>query len=293
MTGGSKTPLNHLQKATMSKDSLGDRIKRHFEHRCRHFLPRRSYVIIRIDGRAFHTFTRHCKRPFDEELIGDMNATSIALCDKITGAQFAFVQSDEVSALVTDFQSSHTEAWFDNSQSKTESLSASIATAAFNKSRMIRLAGRSGPRVLETEEWAEFDSRAFLVPDVNEVANVFIWRQQDASRNSVQMVAQAHFSHHELEGKSTDQMQERLWQERGINWNDFDGQLKRGRFVEKQTHARTVEYTHKESGRRQVAQGVERNEWVVIEPPIFTQNRAWLMNRIPTIEACRGVQNDY
>lgn len=272
----------------MSKDPLGDRIKRQYERRCRHFLPRRSYIVIRVDGRAFHTFTRNCERPFDRELIADMNATAVALCDKISGAQFAFVQSDEVSVLVTDFQSNQTEAWFDNSQSKMESLSASIATAAFNKSRLTRLAGRFGPLVLETEEWAEFDSRVFLVPDVNEAANVFIWRQQDATRNSIQMVAQAHFSHHEIEGMSTSQMQEKLWQERGINWNDFDAMLKRGRFVEKQVHRETVEYTDQRTGENQVAECVQRGEWVVVEPPIFTQCRAWLMRRIPVIEPYMG-----
>lgn len=272
----------------MSKDPLGDRIKRQYEHRCRHFLPRRSYIVVRVDGRAFHTFTRHCKRPFDEELIADMNATAIALCEKVTGAQFAFVQSDEVSVLVTDFASNQTEAWFDNSQSKMESVSASIATAAFNRSRLTRLAALSGAVVLATEEWAEFDSRAFLVPDVNEVANVFVWRQQDATRNSIQMVAQAHFSHHELEGITTNQMQEKLWQERGINWNDFDAMLKRGRFVEKRTYLADVPYTDRRTGEQRIAEGVERSEWSVVEPPIFTQNRAWLMSRIPVIVPYSG-----
>lgn len=267
----------------MSKDALGDRIKRQYEHRCRHFLLRRSYVVIRVDGRAFHTFTRNCNRPFDDDLIADMNAAAIALCEKISGAQFAYVQSDEISVLVTDFQSNQTEAWFDNSQSKMESVSASIATAAFNKSRMTRLAARSGPQILATEDWAEFDSRAFLVPDVNEVANVFIWRQQDAARNSIQMIAQTHFEHREVEGKTTNQLQEKLWQEQGINWNDYDALLKRGRFVEKQQRTMNVEYVDRVSGQLSVAEGVQRSEWNVIAPPIFTQQRAWLMERIPQI----------
>lgn len=269
----------------MSKDPLGDRIKRQYEHRCRHYLPRRSYVIIRVDGRAFHTFTRHCERPFDRELIADMNAVAVALCEQIPGAQFAFTQSDEVSVLLTDFQSMQTEAWFDNNQSKLESLSASLATVAFNRSRLNRLVPRHGVEAMELREaWAAFDSRAFLVPDVNEVANVFIWRQQDATRNSIQMVAQAHFRHEELEGVGTNEMQEKLWQERGINWNDFEVSLKRGRFVERQTVVRTVEYVEKQTGQTKVVEGVERHEWIVVDPPIFTQQRAWLMNRIPMIE---------
>ncbi len=269
----------------MSKDPLGDRIKRQYEHRCRHYLARRSYVIIRVDGRAFHTFTRHCERPFDRELIADMNAVAVALCEQIPGAQFAFTQSDEVSVLLTDFQSMQTEAWFDNNQSKLESLSASLATVAFNRSRLNRLVQRHGVEAMQQREaWAAFDSRAFLVPDVNEVANVFIWRQQDATRNSIQMVAHAHFRHEELEGIGTDEMQEKLWQERGINWNDFEVSLKRGRFIERQTVVRTVEYVEKQTGQTKVVEGVERHEWAVVDPPIFTQQRAWLMDRIPTIE---------
>lgn len=268
----------------MSKDPLGDRIKRQYENRCRHYLPRRSYVIIRVDGRAFHTFTRHCQRPFDQELIGDMNAVAVALCEKISGAQFAFVQSDEVSVLVTDFQSNQTEAWFDNSQSKMESLSASIATTAFNRSRLTRLVRQRGVEAMESETaWAEFDSRAFCLMDINEVANTFLWRQQDATRNSIQMVAQAHFSHHELEDMSTDQMQEKLWQERGINWNDLAPMLKRGRFIEKQTVTRDVEYMDKKTGATRIAHNVKRSDWGVVEPPIFTQCRDWLMRRIPRI----------
>ena len=273
----------------MSKDPLGDRIKRQYEHRCRHYLPRRSYIVIRVDGRAFHTFTRHCQRPFDLELIADMDAVAIALCEQIMGAQFAFVQSDEVSVLVTDFQSNQTEAWFDNSQSKMESLSASLAAVAFNRSRLTRQVKQRGVEAMEAgTAWAAFDSRAFLVPDVNEAANVFIWRQQDATRNSIQMVAQAHFNQRELEGVSADQMQEKLWQERGINWNDFDARLKRGRFIEKQTFIKNVEYTDKKTGQARVAESVERSEWGVIAPPVFTQNRAWLMNRIPLIEPYMG-----
>ncbi|HLJ56619.1 MAG TPA: tRNA(His) guanylyltransferase Thg1 family protein [Chthonomonadaceae bacterium] len=269
----------------MQYDALGSRIKRQYEQRCRHFLPRRSYIVIRVDGRAFHEFTRDCARPFDWDLIGDMNAVGLALCGAISGTQLAFIQSDEVSVLVTDFRSLHSEAWFDNNQSKIESITASIATAAFNRSRFRRLAACSGVEALEREAWAEFDSRAFLVPDVNEVANVFVWRQQDAVRNSIQMVAHAHFSHAELEGKSTDALQEMLWQTHGINWNDYDPSLKRGRFVERQTRIGAVEYVDKRTGQPARAEGVERHEWVIVTRPTFTRDRAWLMGRIPRVDA--------
>lgn len=275
--------------SALAKDDLGDRIKNHYERRYRHYLPRRSYTIIRVDGRAFHTFTAGCKRPFDEELIADMNAVAISLCEKITGAQFAFVQSDEVSVLVTDFQSLQTEAWFDNNQSKLESLSASIATTAFNRSRLTRSVRRDGVAAMESATaWAEFDSRAFSITDVNEVANVFVWRQLDATRNSVQMVAHAHFRSEELEGLNIDQLQEMLWTRRGINWNDLDPMLKRGRFVEKQSVTADVAYSDRQTGETRVAVAVERSQWVVVAAPVFTKSRGWLMQRIPLMAPYPG-----
>ena len=119
-------------------DSLGDRMKEFYEKRAQTFLPRRAYTMIRVDGKAFHTFTRGLDVPFDHDFMADMNKTAMALCDEIQGAQFAYVQSDEISVLLTDFKKFGTDAWFDGNVQKMVSISASIATAEFNKFRMKR-----------------------------------------------------------------------------------------------------------------------------------------------------------
>src|SRR5579883_1437511 len=192
----------------MTRDSLGDRMKADYENRTRLLLPRRTYTILRIDGKAFHSYTRDCRRPFDDDLMRDMDVTAKTLCEEIEGAQIAYVQSDEISVLLTDFESTQSEAWFDGSVQKLASISASIATARFNSLRWTRLRDESDPF---SESWrvmpmAYFDSRAFTIPDRVEVENYFLWRQQDATRNSISMTAQSCFPHERLQSKSTDEM---------------------------------------------------------------------------------------
>ena len=131
---------------------------------------------------------------------------------------------------------------------------------------------------------AVFDGRAFTIPDPTEVENYFIWRQQDATRNSIAMAAQAHFPPGRLHGVSCDRMQEPLWSEKGVNWNDYPAGFKRGRVVTRQTTTRDVVYTDRRSGEERVAIGVTRSAWVTEAPPIFTQDRAWLRRAIPRYE---------
>ena len=128
---------------------------------------------------------------------------------------------------------------------------------------------------------AQFDSRVFTIPDPVEVFNYFHWRQQDASRNSVSMVAQAHFSHATLQGKSSSKMQDMLMLEKGVNWNDFPPGCKRGRCVVKETVIQDVPYADKRTGEAHTAEGVARSQWTVVAPPIFSQDKHWLMARIP------------
>ena len=109
-----------------------------------------------------------------------------------------------------------------------------------------------------TDEPALFDSRVFTIPDPTEVYNYFVWRQNDASRNSIQMAAQACFSQKELQGKTCDELQELLWRERGINWNDYAADFTRGRFIERKTCTQAVTYTHKETGELLTAEGAVR-----------------------------------
>jgi len=255
------------------KDNLGDRMKDFYESRTKIFLPRRTYTIIRIDGKAFHTYTRGLKKPFDDELINDMDETAKYLCENIQGAKFAFVQSDEISILLTDFDKIQTDAWFDGNIQKITSISASLATAKFNELRSKRTVEISG---LENEEWIDFsniklalfDSRAFTIPSNVEVENYFIWRQQDTVRNSISSVAQSLYSHKELHNKNISELQEMCFN-KGINWNDYQPKYKRGRLIVKEY----FEYFETIRGR-----------WVSVEPPIFTQKREELTALIPLFD---------
>jgi tRNA(His) 5'-end guanylyltransferase len=119
------------------RDDLGNRMKENYENRTRISLPRRSYTVIRIDGKAFHTYTKGLNRPFDRRLIEDMNATAAYLCKNIMGAKLAYVQSDEISIVITDFEDISTQAWFDNNLQKMCSVAASMATSEFNRLRLM------------------------------------------------------------------------------------------------------------------------------------------------------------
>lgn len=253
-----------------NKDSLGDRMKEFYENRTRIFLPRRTYTIIRIDGKAFHSYTRGLERPFDYGFIEDMDKTACYLCKNIQGAKFAFVQSDEISIILTDFDDLTTNAWFNGNVQKIVSVSASMTTSKFNQLRVSRKYYEIGcltPDVIDGIKLAEFDSRIYTIPSSVEVENYIIWRQNDTVRNSISSVAQSLYSHKELMSKNTDQMQEMCFQ-KGINWNDYPANVKRGRLILK------INYEKNES---------IRSKWEFVEPPIFTQDREYLTNLIPQI----------
>jgi tRNA(His) 5'-end guanylyltransferase len=255
-----ESEVESLIAGGLMRDELGNRMKEQYEDRTRQFLPRRTYTIIRVDGRAFHTYTRHCKRPFDSDLMDDMDGTAIHLCENVSGARFAFVQSDEISLLLTDFENNSTEAWFNGNVQKMTSVSASLATAQFNQFRL----ERQPIEELFTKAPAYFDSRVFTIPDPIEVCNYFIWRQKDATRNSVQMVARSLYSHKELMHKNSNELQEMIFQ-KGQNWNDYSVGCKRGRVIKKTWDG-------------------ERSNWIVVEPPEFTKDWDFLTELIPTHE---------
>jgi tRNA(His) 5'-end guanylyltransferase len=259
-----------------SKDPLGDRMKADYESRTRYYLPRRTYTLVRVDGKAFHQYTKGCERPYDVGLMADMDAAAVALCENMEGAQLAFVQSDEISLLLTDFATPQSEAWFDGSLQKICSLSASIATAYFNHARSVR-SGSGASAAL-------FDSRVWTIPQQIEVYNYFLWRQQDASRNSLSMTAQAHFPHERLQGLGSAEMHELLWSEKQINWNDLPTGFKRGRVVERVTISKSAEYIDKRTGELKRQENITRHHWCVTEPPVFSQDTDWLLSRIPRAE---------
>lgn len=250
----------------MQRDSLGDRMKDH-ERRAEVRLPRRTHTIIRIDGKAFHTYTRGLERPYDAALMADMASTAKHLAENVSGCQLAYAQSDEISLLLTDFASPGTQAWFDNKLQKVVSVSASMATAAFNRLR-------------PHGDLALFDARAFTLADPEEVANYFVWRQKDAVRNSIAMAAQSLFSHMKLQGVSAKDMQEMLWSQHQLNWNDYDPRFKRGQLVSRFRFTEPLVYTDMRTQQVVTIPEVRRTVWRDTEAPTFTAHREWLLRVI-------------
>ncbi|MCP1222794.1 tRNA(His) guanylyltransferase Thg1 family protein [Sebaldella sp. S0638] len=209
----------------MIYDDFGKRMKT-YENSYRYTLPRRMPVILRIDGCHFHTFTKGMDKPFDEKLIEAFWETCKFLGENIMGAKLIYHQSDEISILITNYDTIQTDSWFSNNIQKMVSVSASMAAAKFNE--VIR---KSYP----DKELAFFDSRAWIIPQ-DEVNNYFTWRQQDATKNSISMTAFANFKHEELHGLSGNQLQEKLFSEKGINWDKFPVWKKRGACVLKKEY---------------------------------------------------------
>ena len=272
----------------MRNDSLGDRMKT-YENVTRTYLTRRTPVIIRNDGKAFHSFTRGFKKPFDSVLIEAMQQTMKYLCENIEGCVLGYTQSDEITLVLCDYKKLTSQAWFDNNIQKICSISASMATMIFNRffDEITKTYANSVPyygtmypcdeqeRIYidnlkkSISKGAMFDSRVFNIPK-EEVNNCLLWRQQDATRNSIQSVAQANFSHKQLEGKNCNELQEMLWQEKGINWNNYPTHLKRGSCCVKSTY--TIEVDGKD---------VQRSRWIIDnEIPIFSQDTNYVNGRI-------------
>lgn len=244
-------------------DPLGERMKR-YEFVTRHYLPRRTYTLIRVDGRAFHTFTRGMERPFDARISKAIDQVGIALAKEFSGARFTFQQSDEVSILLTDFDDIHTEPMFGGVLQKLCSTASAIATGEFLGFYPECHLGGGFPT---------FDARVWQIPDPTEVENYFIWRQQDATRNSIQMVGQTYFSQRELHGVSTSEIQEKLWSEHQVNWNDYSDGFKRGRVSLKTEYMLAPEHG-----------GGIATQWTTYAPPVFTQERDFLSQLIPRYE---------
>lgn len=219
----------------MKKDSLGDRMKENYENRSKTKLLRRTPVIIRLDGKAFHNFTKGFEKPFDKTIVQAMQATMLTLCKEIQGCVLGYTQSDEITLVLIDYSNLETSAWFDYDVQKICSVSASIATLAFNEhfselclDYLIDYSSEvNDAHNRAIAKGALFDARCFNIPK-EEVTNCILWRQQDATRNSINSVAQANFSHKELQGLNVNQVQDKLFKEKNINWNDFPTYLKRG-----------------------------------------------------------------
>ena len=228
----------------MKNDALGDRMKKYEGITRDHLVPRMP-VIIRLDGKAFHSFTRGFAKPFDHIMMKSMQETMKLLCENIQGCVLGYTQSDEISLVLVDYQNLNSCSWFDNNIQKIASVSASMATLYFNKAFLKNVREyesifaypdygiedetdyRSEAYRKAISKGALFDSRVFNIPK-EEVTNCILWRQNDATRNSIEAVGQAHFSQSQLHGKSCNQIQDMLMTEKGINWNDFRADEKRG-----------------------------------------------------------------
>ena len=240
-------------------DDLGVRMKTFYEQIPKTKLMRRCPVAIRIDGKAFRTFTRGFHRPFDDVLIKSMQETMKYLCENIQGCVLGYTQSDEITLILVDYKKLTSSAWFDYEVQKICSIAASMATMAFNKAfkKNIDIYSKSKAVIGYSKQYygdyenaneqldiyrkavdkgAMFDARCFNIPK-EEVTNLCYWRQLDASRNSIQMVGQANFSHKELQNKSCNDIQDMLMTQKGINWNDLPTYQKRGSCCIKEEYA--------------------------------------------------------
>lgn len=239
--------------------SLGDRMKL-YEKNQKILLPIRTPIIMRIDGRHFHTFTKGMRKPFDESLILMMNDIGTHLCEKIPGIQFAYLQSDEINLLI--YYENPENRWFNNNIQKLTSVSASMASSFAMKWKYLY--------GIKIDSLISFDSRVFTLPP-QEVENYFIWRQQDWTRNSVQMFARSLYSHNQLSGKNQQEMLDMI-HNAGENWNRLGDIYKRGRCILKQPRKVDIENEH-------FTGTVERNIWEVdMHIPIFTENRDYIRN---------------
>lgn len=257
--------------------TLGERMKE-YEMQSRTRLLRKVPVIIRLDGKAFHTWTRGLDRPFDRNLMHIMQKTMLALCKQTQGCVLGYTQSDEITLVLVDYQRIESMAWFDNQVQKMCSVAASIATSAFEKALHEEIDELEVDaqkyywndqlfkqekclekmHLLIDKKWkANFDARAFNIP-IHEVINNLIWRQQDATRNSILSVAQSLYSHKELQGVGTKELQNKMLTEKNVNWNDYKTNEKRGIAAIKDNEGK----------------------WFIDElTPIFTENRDYI-NRL-------------
>jgi tRNA(His) 5'-end guanylyltransferase len=271
----------------MTYSDFDKRMKK-YEFVSRDYLMTKTPVIIRVDGKAFHTFTRGFQKPFDDILSNSMQDTMKYLCENIQGCVLGYTQSDEITLVLVDYKNIETSAWFDYNIQKCSSVTSSMATLAFNRAfeKYFNLWGRktlpdwdlggTNEQVDDIDvkqcaiynkakqKGAMFDARVFNIPK-EEVCNNIYWRQQDAIRNSIQMVGRTYFSDKQLHKKNTGQIQDMLIHEKGIDWTTIPTRYKRGSCC--------IRKTDEQMG---------RSKWIIDnEIPVFKdENRDYINNLI-------------
>ena len=229
----------------MIRDKLGDRMKHNYEEASKTRLTRRMPVVIRLDGRAWHTWTKGFRKPFDELLSKAMQSTMKYLCENIQGCVLGYTQSDEITLVLIDYQTLETSAWFDYEVQKMCSVSASMATLAFNKyfneyylesisEKCGELDNYDLAHDAARKKGAMFDARCFNIPK-EEVTNCILWRQLDAERNSINTLAQSLFSHKSLQGLGRKEIIAKMETEKGVIWGNLPTMQKRGSCCVKKT----------------------------------------------------------
>ena len=273
------------------RGDLENRMKEYYENIPKTKLMRRCPVILRIDGKTFHTFTRNFQKPFDDILIKSMQETMKYLCENIQGCVLGYTQSDEITLVLIDYKKFTSQAWFDYEVQKICSIAASMATMAFNKffvQNVKEFYNNDENYETNSEEYklcqiykkavekgAMFDCRCFNIPK-EEVTNCIYWRQLDASNNSIQMVGQANFSHNELKNKTCNEVQDMLMVQKGINWNNLPIYQKRGSCCIR-NHMVSEPY-----GNRMFDSKAGEHEWVIdMNIPIFKgEDRKYIDNLV-------------
>jgi tRNA(His) guanylyltransferase len=253
----------------MNGDEFGDRMKElegaEAGRRFMKLLP----VMARVDGRGFSNLTRKMARPYDPRMSALMVATTRYLVQE-TNACMGYTQSDEIS--LTWYSPTYdSQIFFDGRIQKMTSQLAALASAYFND----RFTEHFDPKEFERPRLATFDCRTWQVPNLVEGANTFLWREQDATKNSVSMAARAHFSHERLMNKGRADMQEMLFQEAGVNWNNYPAFFKRGSYLQRKVVRRRFSAEEldrlpaKHEARRNPDLEVERTEYRVLAMPPF------------------------
>ena len=281
----------------MDRSDLAERMKG-YEKRNRYYLQRRMPVILRLDMRAGHSFTKGFERPFDEVFIKAIQETAKYLCENVQNCKLSYQQSDEITLLLVDYEKINTDCFFEYRVDKLCSIAASMATMKFNQvfkelsyreSENLEIICRKNPylenrdcltkisnvHTNSADKGAMFDCRCFNIPK-EEVTNSIYWRQLDATRNSIQMVGQDNFSHKELQNKSCNDIQDMLMTQKGINWNDLPLYQKRGSCCIR-NHMISLPY-----GDYLLDETAGENEWIIDKDiPIFKgEGRKYIDNLV-------------
>lgn len=223
-------------------------------------LPKKRYVMAMIDGRSFSSLIKKkFKLPFDDYFIELMNETAKYVCENVSGCKFAYVQSDEITFVLTDFEDETTEPFFGNRLCKLQSIIPSMASAKFNRMLFENIITSPCDPISMFDMLADtplvtFDCKVWSVDNFNDVMAYYIWRQNDCVRNSILQTAQTFFSKKEVLNIKCEGLIDKLKEEKNIDWNDFDDGVKYGRFIYKVKKYKYVEALHKE---------VERRSWEV------------------------------